>query len=136
MRKILFIFLGLLLSTVIFAQSNELATMYNQLDSLENRILELQRENDRDVLRCLSNRDYRNYNDCSESIIYNNISYYYHDYHNNNWNAIAKVYAQEICECMVSKKHEIEAVKTQIKQLERRIDLIKNNSNPTQNVKK
>jgi polyhydroxyalkanoate synthesis regulator phasin len=134
--KILFTFLGLLLSTTIFAQSKDLAKMYNQLDSLENRILELQRENDKAVLECVNNGSYSYKEGCSESIVYKDDNYKrvrdpFMGGYGENWDEIARKYAQEICECKVGKKHETEAVKTQIKQLERKIDLIKESSKPS-----
>jgi hypothetical protein len=88
---------------------------------LENIKLELKRENDRAILDCLENANYQNSNGC-------NNSYYGHGNYSD--------YRNEICECMVGKKHEIEAVETAIKQLERRIELLKSDSKPAQNEKK
>ena len=112
----------------VFAQSNkELAKMYNQLDSLENRKLELQRENDRVVLDCLkSNRWYvDDAYSCRSAVGLD-------PFNRDKW----REKSRETCECMVGKKHEIEAVETQIKQQERRIELFKQeNSKATPTMK-
>ena len=118
----------------VLGQSNkELAKMYDQLDSLENRKLELQRENDRVVLDCLKSDRWqqdggvaygcKNAVGVSESRISDNY-----------WTKMREK-SREICECMVGKKHEIEEIETKIKQLERRIELSKQDNNkPTPKV--
>jgi hypothetical protein len=140
MKKFYLLFLGLVLSTAMFAQSKELTKMYNQLDTLENKVLELQRENDKAILNCLEKEYWKNSTEAtgcrlSYAGLFNGV----------DWSK-ALQYRNEICECYTGKKHEIEAVKTQIKQLERRIELIKDgnkegnkpkeSSKPAQNVKK
>jgi hypothetical protein len=119
-------------STSIFAQSQSknIAKMYEQLDSLENRKLELKRENDSDILNCLKNDYWKNLEAATGCRLQ-----YAGKLQGVDWGK-ATEYRNEICECYAGKKHEIEAVETQIKQLERRIDLLKYNNTPTQNVKK
>jgi hypothetical protein len=143
--KFLFALLGLLLSTTIFAQSKDLAKIYDQLDSLENRKLELKRENDKAILDCLDKQWWKNSWEATGCRMN-----YAGQLEGIDWRK-ATEYRNEICECYVGKKHEIEAVETKIKQLERRIGLINNSkpnnkqsdkpaqkddSKPAQNVKK
>jgi len=113
----------------VFAQSNkELAKMYDQLDSLENRKLELQRLNDRVVLDCLKSNRWAG--DAAYSC---RSAVGLCPFDRDKW----REKSRETCECLVGKKHEIEAVETQIKQQERRIELRKqDNSKATPTMKK
>ncbi|MDR2065764.1 MAG: hypothetical protein LBP85_08680 [Prevotellaceae bacterium] len=136
-KKILLSICFLLIGSSVFAQSKDLAKMYNQLDSLENRILELKRENDAAVLRCIANKNCwdntSNAQGCRGA-------------YGLSQNGLGEIktsdgtspmnYAQRVCECMVGKKHEIEAVETKIKQLERKIELLKDENKQPHNVKK
>ncbi|MDR0755133.1 MAG: hypothetical protein LBF04_07075 [Prevotellaceae bacterium] len=141
-KKILLSVCLLLIGSSVFAQSKDIIKMYNQIDSLENRLLELKRENDAAVLRCLDNKEWiSGTKGCAEAYglrvqgsdrLYGSNYYELRTYDG----TLAMNYAQQVCECMVGKKHEIEAVETAIKQIERRIELLKYDNKPTQNTKK
>ncbi|MDR1198745.1 MAG: hypothetical protein LBK94_06990 [Prevotellaceae bacterium] len=125
-KKNLFTVCLLLIGSSVFAQSKDLAKMYDELESLENRILELKIENDEAVLSCISSKNWR-HGACRDAVTRLSGDEAFFE---------SAKYTQQICECMVGKKHEIEAVETKIKQLERRIELLKSDSKPAQNEKK
>jgi hypothetical protein len=126
-KKILFSVCLLLIGSSVFAQSKDIVKMYDQLDSLENRKLEIKRESDRDVLDCVADSRNWRHGACRDAVTKLSGDRAYYE---------SEKYSQQICECLVGKKHEIEVVETAIKQLERRIELVKSDSKPTQSVKK
>jgi tetrahydrodipicolinate N-succinyltransferase len=118
-KLVMIISIAALTAGSAFAQQKDIAKIYTQLDSLENRKLELRRENDKAILDCLEYQWWMNSSKAtacrmSYAGIMNGV----------DWKK-ATEYRNEICECSFGKKHEIEVVETQIKQLERRIDLLK-----------
>jgi polyhydroxyalkanoate synthesis regulator phasin len=117
------------MSSPVFAQTKDIEKLYNELDSLENRVLELKKENDKAILECLENKNWRN----SEKVTPCRLSYA-GLMDGVDWSK-AMEYRNEICECAVGKKHEIAAVETRIKQIERRIDLKKNDNTPPKKEK-